>query len=146
MSEVTKLNTAVDRSLVNKIEQIMLTMPQVELHVEHKFAHGVYSRELHIPAGITLTGAIHKFENLNFLLKGCMSIVMEDGQVKELHAPCSIVSPAGVKRLATTHTDCIWVTIFGTPEKNPEKIVAEFTTTSEEEFLEFSKILQVEGA
>ena len=134
------------RNAVNEIEKIMLQMPQVELPVEHKYAHNVCARVLDIPAGVTLTGAIHKYENLNFLLKGSMSLVMDDGEVKTLHAPSIVVSPAGVKRIATTHSDCTCVTMFGTDEKDPEKIVADFTAASEAEYLEFSKILQIEGA
>jgi len=132
------------RDAVNAIEQIMLKMPQVELPVEHIFAHNVCARVLEIPANRTLSGAIHKYDNLNFLLKGSMGLVTDDGQVKELHAPTIVVAPAGSKRLASTITDCTWVTIFGTNEKDPSKIVEDFTAANDQEYLEFCKILQIE--
>jgi len=48
-------------------EAFMKEQPQVELKVVHHFSKGVYARELHIPAGVILTGEIHKFKNLNIL-------------------------------------------------------------------------------
>ena len=50
------------RQAVFAMENLMLQAPQVELKVIHHFSKGVYARELHIPAGIILTGQIHKFE------------------------------------------------------------------------------------
>ena len=53
------------RSLVFEAEAIMKEMPQVDIDVKHHFSKDVYAREITIPAGVTLVGEIHKFENLN---------------------------------------------------------------------------------
>ena len=89
-----------------RLEKLMKELPQLELKVKHHFSKGVYARELHIPANTTLTGEIHKFENLNILSQGTMLVSTEEGIV-QVEAPFTVVSPAGTKRIAHTLTDCI---------------------------------------
>lgn len=124
-------------------EALMKAMPQIELEVKHYFSKGVYARELIIPAGVTLVGEIHKFENLNILSQGSM-LVSTDKGVERVDAPFTVVSPAGTKRIAHTLTDCIWTTIHGTDEKDPEVIKNFFIAVSEREWLEFSNTNQLE--
>ena len=117
-------------------EREMLQLPQVELRVEHHFSYGVYSRTLYIPKGIALTGQIHKYENLNILVKGRMSVSI-DGRMQEIEAPLTVVSPPGTKRIAWALEDCIWMTIHGTHETNLDIIEKTFIAHSEKEYLEF---------
>lgn len=139
--ELTSLPT--DRQKVLAFESLAKEQPQLDLKVVDYFSHGVYARELHIPAGTILTGEIHKFENLNILSKGRISVLTEDG-MKEIEAPFTIVSPPGTKRIAYAHTDCIWTTVHGTFEKNVDKIKETFIATSEQEWLEFCGANQLE--
>ena len=131
-----QLQTVGMRDKVFAAEAIMREMPQVELKVIHHFSKGVYARELHIPAGVILTGEIHKFKNLNILSKGRIQVLTEDG-MKEIEAPFTVVSPAGTKRIARALTDCIWTTIHGTDETDLDKIEHYFIAKSEQEWLEF---------
>lgn len=94
-------------------------------HVDY-FSEGLYARELHIPAGVALTGKIHKYRNFNILSKGEMLILLEDGTQKRVAAPFSIVSPEGTRRAAVALTDCIWTTIHGTEETDVKKIEDHF--------------------
>lgn len=112
----------------------MLALPQVELQAVHHFAPGLYARELRIPKGTVLTGAIHKFANLNIMSAGDMTVLTEGGPVR-VKAPFTVVSPAGTKRVAYAHEDTVWTTVFASEETDPEKIVDHFTTSSEQEFL-----------
>jgi hypothetical protein len=132
------------RARVLAFEQQQLQKPQVALKVVHHFAHNVVARELHIPAGLDLTGAIHKYANLNTLSQGEMLIATESGLL-HVKAPYTVVSPPGTKRAATTLTDCVWTTYLGTNETDIEKIEAEFTTNSEQEYLAFAGVLTLEG-
>lgn len=143
-SEICAVEQAELRARVAQFEKEQLMKPQVELKVFHHFAHGVAARELHIPAGTELTGAIHKYANMNTLSMGKMLLVMEDG-LYYVEAPYTVASPAGTKRAALALTDCIWTTYFGTTETDPEKIVGMFTTNDEQEYLSFSGHLQLEG-
>lgn len=112
----------------------MLKMPQVELPVRHDFSPGVYARTLTIPEGVCLTGAVHKYEQLNILSKGTMKVLTEDG-IQEVSAPFIVVSPPGTKRIAYAITDCVWTTILGTNETDPETIEKDFTLKTKEEYL-----------
>ncbi len=109
-------------------------MPQVELPVRHIFSPGVYARELTIYAGCILTGAVHKYEQLNILSSGTMRVLTEEG-IKEVSAPFTIVSPPGTKRIALALTDCVWTTILATTETDVHKIEQEFVCKTEEEYL-----------
>ncbi len=120
----------------------MKQLPQIELKVIHHFSKGVYARELHIPAGVTLVGEIHKFENLNILSKGTMIVTTEEG-MQEVSAPFTVVSPPGTKRAAHTITECVWTTIHGTDETNVGKIKEIFIAQSEDDWLEFSNANQL---
>jgi len=82
MNEILNLGDATTRDKVIALENLMKEQPQLELKVVHYFSPGVYARELHIPAGTMLTGKIHKYEQLNILIKGDMSVLTENGNEK----------------------------------------------------------------
>jgi len=128
---------------VYAIETLMKLQPQVECKVIHHFSKGVYARELHIPAGVILTGEIHKFENLNILSEGKIQVLV-GGDIQEVEAPFTVVSPPGTKRIARTLTDCVWTTIHGTDEKDLDIIERTFIAKSEQEWLEFCGHSQLE--
>ena len=131
------------RNRVFAFEECMRQQEQIEMPVVNYFSHGVYARELHIPAGALLTGEIHKYTNLNILSKGDISVLTDEG-VKRIQAPFTIVSPAGTKRIAYAHTDCIWTTIHGTHERDIDKIKQFFIAGSEAEYLDFCGQLTLE--
>lgn len=124
------------RQKIIMAEEWMKQQPQIDLKVINHFSYGVYARELHIPAGILLTGEIHKFENLNILSKGRMRVTVNN-RITEVEAPFTTVSAPGTKRIAYTLTECIWTTIHGTFEKNVDKIKNLFIAANEDEWLEF---------
>lgn len=131
------------RDKVFAMEEFMRQKPQVDLKVVNHFSKDVYARELHIPAGVVLTGEIHKYQNLNILSQGEILVLTENG-VEKVSAPFTIVSPAGTKRIALALTDCIWTTIHGTDETDVDKIKAHFIANNEQEWLEFSNANQLE--
>lgn len=130
MNQVVQLS---DRDKVNLIEAEMRKQPQVSLPLRHYFADGVYGRELFIPAGIMLTGKIHKRAQINILSKGTIQVLTENGVV-EVSAPFTVVSPPSTKRIALAVTDCVWTTFLPTDETDPEKIETEFTAETEQEY------------
>lgn len=96
-------------------------LAKIEIPVEHHFSKDVYAREIKIPKGSFVIGKIHKFQNLNILSKGEISILSIDG-VQRVKAPFTVVSSPGVKRVAYAHEDTVWTTIHGTAERDVEKI------------------------
>jgi hypothetical protein len=124
------------RDKVNALETEMRRREQIEIPVKHYFSQGVYAREITIPAGTLLTGKIHKFEQLNILSAGEISVLTEDG-IKRVEAPFTVVSPPGTKRIAFAHTDCVWTTIHGTHETDLEKIENHFIAESDASYQAF---------
>ena len=121
------------RAAVTAAESMMLEDKQVEIPVRHYFSKGVYAREITIPKGTYLTGAIHKYPQINIMSKGRLSVATEDGPVT-IEAPYTVCSPAGVKRIAYAHEETVWTTIIATDETDPEKIEQMFTVKTFAEY------------
>lgn len=139
---IQRLNISI-RDKVFTAEVFMKEQPQVEIPIKHYFSQGVYAREATIPEGIILTGEIHKYQQLNILSKGCISVLIGDEIIK-IEAPYTVVSPAGTKRIAYTHTECVWTTIHGTDETDLDIIRSKFIAKDEQEWLEFCNANQLE--
>lgn len=135
------LPAAALREKVFRAEEVLLAREQVEIPVRHYFSKGVYGREIFIPKGTILTGKIHKYSQLNVLVSGDLSVLTEDG-IKRVRPPFIIVSPAGTKRIAYAHENTIWLTVHGTNETDVEKIEQEFIAQSEQEYLNFCRLIE----
>lgn len=98
---------------------------QAECPVVHRFAPGVYLREIQMPADTLVIGKIHKTEHFNILVKGACYIVHDDGSREELRAPRTFVSKAGVQKVLYIIEDMIWQTVHVTPETDMAKLEAE---------------------
>jgi hypothetical protein len=135
------------RAKIMALEERMLALPaeaeaepgaprRVELTVRHHFSPGIYMRELHIPKGVTLTGAIHKTEHLNILSQGLLSVWTEDG-MKTLTASTVIKSMPGIKRVGFALEDSVWITVHHNPteERDVEKLWDLLVTTRFEDVL-----------
>lgn len=118
------------RDEIKQLELTMLGMKdlQVDIPIVHHFAHGVYGREMRVPAGVTFTGKIHKTEHLNVLAQGTMVIKSTTGMDELVSAPYIFVAPANTKRAGHTITDCVFLNVHGTHETDLEKIEDEFIT------------------
>ena len=89
---------------------ILDELEQIELHVEHYFAHGTYTRELYLPQGAVLTGKIHRHSCINMLTKGKMRVVTDEGEY-DIEAPYTFVSGSGVKKAGYAIEDSIWINV-----------------------------------
>lgn len=121
--------TALEQAIREQLEPI-------EDDLTHHFAHGVYGRELRLPAGAVIVGKIHKFSSLNVLLKGEMLVTTDTG-ARHVRAGEVITAPPGTKRAGYALTDCSWLTCHGTHETDLDKIEQHFIAQNEQEFLEF---------
>jgi len=121
-----KAMSDIQPSLLDKmlyLEEAILTGPQVELPLVHKFADGMYAREMSIPKGTILTGSVHKYDCFFMVTKGDITVVSSDGSgPKRLKAPFICESKAGVKRCGYAHEDTLCMTIHKTDETDPEKL------------------------
>lgn len=82
--------------------------------MKHHFAPHLYAREMFMPKGTTLTGAVHKTEHLILIVGDCE--VLTDSGVKRFTGHNTFVSKAGAKRAMYAHEDT-WVTGFFVTDK-----------------------------
>jgi hypothetical protein len=95
---------------------------QVDCPVTHRYAPGVYLREIFMPAGSIVIGKIHKTEHFNILLSGSCLLRHDDGTVERLESPRTFVSKAGVQKVLYILTDMTWQTVHVTDETDLEKL------------------------
>ena len=139
MVEFTATMSAMSGDMIEKlfvIEAALKQMPQVEVPLRHCFGNKVYVREMTAPKGSILIGKMHKFKQVNIVIKGDISVLTEDGW-KRLKSGDMFESPAGIKRAGFTHEDTVWTTICGTEETEVNKAEDELTIGSYQEFLQY---------
>lgn len=119
---------------IEELEAFLLEKPQVDCPLVHRFAPGVYLREIlmAIPAGekfLFVIGQKHKTEHFNIVLKGRCRVAqiqedgsIVDGTVEEIVAPCTFISGPGVRKALFVTEDTIWQTVHVTPETDMVKL------------------------
>lgn len=111
-------------------EKFMLDKPQRECSVVHSFGPGVYIREVTIPADTFAIGHHQNFEHMNVMLKGRVSVVQDDGTVKELVAPLIYTGKPG-RKVGYIHEDVVWLNIYPTELRDVAELEAKYITKSE---------------
>ncbi len=66
---------------------------------------GIYTRELFMPKGSVIVSMIHKQAHPSFLLKGKVSYLTDEGEVKTIEAPHRIFTQIGTQRVFYVHDD-----------------------------------------
>jgi hypothetical protein len=110
------------------LEEVLLEVPQVDCPVRHHFAPGIYAREITIPKGTVLTGAVHKTQNLAVLSSGKLQLVTDD-DTTIITAPHILTVMPGMKNAAYALEDSVWTNFFPTEETNTD-ILVELLTES----------------
>lgn len=118
LREATQLEA---RKKIFALEARMREMPQVDIPLVHRFSNGLYAREIFIPKGTILVGKIHRYESLNIVSMGDITVLTEDG-AKRVQAPYTVVSPPGTKRVGFANEDTVWTTIHATDETDLGKL------------------------
>jgi hypothetical protein len=131
------LSTEELKKFIGDLEDLLKSGETLDVPIEHHYSFGVYAREMTLKAGTLLVGKIHKFQNMNILSQGEVSVLSIDG-VKRVKAPHTFVSKPGAKRVIYAHSDVVWTTILGSDEKDPEAIEKKFTADDYSELSQFS--------
>jgi hypothetical protein len=124
----------VNRQAVERLEREIQKMPQVDCPVRHYFAPGMAAREMTIPAGVVITGAVHRHEHLCTVSKGRIVVSTDEG-MRELAAPCTIVSKAGAKRVGFALEETVWTTYHATRETDIDLLIEEITESTSAELI-----------
>lgn len=86
-----------------------------------EYGCGTYARELFMPAGIVLTGKIHRHSHITIVSQGRFILVSEDGR-QEVKAPHTFVSPVGAKRAFYVLEDTVLTTIHLTKHLSEDEL------------------------
>ena len=122
--------TNIVRTDIDMMEQYCLQKEQVECSVYHRFGPGIYIREVHIPASTFAIGHHQKYEHVNIMLKGQVTMLNEDGTTSELQAPFFYIGKPG-RKMGYIHEDVVWQNIYATDERDIEKLEAHYLDKSE---------------
>lgn len=101
---------------IYRIERALLDLPQVEIPVDHQFCHGLYARSVTIPAGVVLTGAVHKDECF-FLVRTGRILITTDDEPIDAKAGFMVASKAGSKRLGFALEETTVTTFHANPQE-----------------------------
>jgi hypothetical protein len=122
---------------VMALQSEMLKQPQVA--VASIFAHGggIAAKAVLLRKGTKAVGGMHRFENMNLITKGDISVATEAGVVRYTvtDAPVLVISPPGTKRAVYAHADTYWVSLHSTDKSTVEEVEAEFIVSDETAFL-----------
>lgn len=127
-------DSAITREMVVALEKELQKLPQVECPVRHYFAPGMYAREMTIPTGVVVTGAVHRHEHLCTVSKGRIAVSTDEG-MRVVCAPCTLVSKAGTKRVGWALEETVWTTYHVTNETDLDKIMSEITESTNAELI-----------
>lgn len=102
------------REQIVRLQDAMLPIQCEQPEPVHRFAPGMYMRELTIPAGMLVVGKIHKHAHFVMVLKGRSIVISEFGK-DIVEAGYVAISQPGVKRVVLALED----TVFATVHLNP---------------------------
>ncbi len=117
------MNNVATQDSIYKLQDIIKDMPQVTGQTRHYFSDGMYARELFIPAGTVVVGALHKSQHLYMVVKGKCKVSSQYETV-EIEAPYIGETIPGTKRVIYAETDCVWIGFFPTQLTDIDKIEA----------------------
>ncbi len=109
------------RERIDAIEARAKEQPQVEIESVHVVGGGMFARTIRIPAGVQISGRIHRAEHINIMSGGSIIVITEEG-AKHLTGFNIMKCLPGSKRLARAIEDTIWTTIIRTDETDLNKI------------------------
>lgn len=131
---MTEVLAPTPREKILALEDEIAKLPQVECPVRHYFAPGMYAREMTIPAGVALTGAVHKTEHLSTVSAG--RILVDDGcGPVEIAAPFTFISKPGAKRAGFAIEETVWTTYHATDTTDLDALAEELTESTSAELL-----------
>lgn len=127
-----KLNTAMNELqtfCVDDVEQKMLSLPQADCELFHKFQPGYYIREVHLPKGAIVIGHHQNCDHLNVFISGKVLMLNLDGSTQVLEAPLTFVGQPG-RKIGAILEDVVWQNVYPTNQTDVDLLEAQFLTKS----------------
>lgn len=147
MDDSNAIQSRQDDELSGKIDALeahLLDMPQIEMPLTHRFAPGVYAREIFMPADTFVIGQRHKTEHFNIVLTGRARVLIDGKAVQEVKAGDVFVSGEGVRKVLYIIEDMRWMTIHPTDETDVPTLESQLVEPTKAflEHKEMQKLIQ----
>ena len=121
---------------IDRLDSEIRNLPQANCPVKHHFADGVYAREITIPKGVVLIGAIHKTHNFAVVNKGILRLITDAG-FRDVAAGEVIQVTPGQKNCGYAIEECTWTNFFANPsnERDTDVLIERLTESKASELL-----------
>lgn len=113
---------------VRGLEAALMQLPQIDLNTKHVVFGKMCARTIYIPAGVALTGALTRCDNI-CVVSGDIIVTTDEGS-KRLSGFNVIPAKAGAKRAGYAIADTYWTTIWFTELTDIRAIEDEMTEES----------------
>lgn len=113
---------------INRLDQALSALPQVDFKTTHQLVGGIYTRTIHIPAGVAIVGAVHKTDHVN-VVTGDITVSTSEGQRRLTGSHVLLLTKAGTQRAGYAHADTTWTAICRTDKTEIEDIEADLVET-----------------
>ena len=110
------------RAEIKKAENVLLSLPQIDIPLKHFFGDGVYGRAMYLNAGEAFSGAIHLTNHINVLAQGTMLFRTSTSEAEQITAPHIFECPPNTKKIGFAVTDCVFINFIGTDLKDIAEI------------------------
>lgn len=133
MCKITNLVSSITRDNILAYEEWAKTLEQVEIPVLHHIHGGMYCRQITIPKGTVITGQLYKFDHLDVMISGDITVSTDTGERKRLTGFNVFKGMSGKKRAGYAHEDTTWITVHVADGEDGELIQSALTADSFEE-------------
>lgn len=103
--------------------------------VSNVLVDDVLARTVRIPKGHLVVGEVHKFDSINFLIKGELKIHY-NGEIRHLKAPSMIVSKANTRKVVFALEEVVWTSIHTTTFTTIDEIEEELIVKEDRGIIE----------
>jgi len=114
-----------DQKQVDNMQAVLLKLPQTDCPLTHRFTPNLYTREIFMPKGTLIISKIHKTEHPFVIVKGKVSVWVEEIGTVTYTAPYVGITKPGTRRVLYIHEDCSWLTFHATDKTTPEEVEAD---------------------
>lgn len=114
---------------VAQLEAEMLEFPQARCPVVHRFADGLYVREVTVPAGVFAIGHYQRERHLCVMVRGSVLMVGPEGERKQFDAPLTYVCEPG-RKAGYVLEEMTWLNVYATAETDVERLEERFLQKS----------------
>lgn len=128
------------------VDKIELQMAQGDLQsydVKHRFADGMYIREIYMPKGAMIVSNIHKTTHPFTILEGVVRVRTHKG-TETLTAPYMGITTPGTRRILYIEEDTRWATFHATELKDVQQIMDTILEKRTNPLLTESQLLKIQ--